>query len=203
MREVRVARCSRPTSRCRRATSSKATEKAGWQNVLRSVTPGSRSSRSSATPAGRDARRRSLELELGVHAAAVIMMVGAGARSKRRPLRRSPNGLRRGNRRSVATGEGRKKGADGVARRPTARTRRNSWRRSARRSRFRRFAIVAGQQPVDIARRAMQATKLQGYDVDARHRGSSMSTRRFVARTLNEGGRGCHSRPRSCSSSTR
>ena len=43
--------------------------------------------------------------------------------------------------------------------------RRNSWRRWGTQIDVATLPIVAGQQPVDIARRAMQAAKLQGYDV--------------------------------------
>ena len=62
--------------------------------------------------------------------------------------------------------------------------------------------IVAGQQPVDIARRALQAAKLQAYDVAAaRHR--RPPARRRCADGRDEGRRaGLRTRPRSCSSST-
>ena len=63
--------------------------------------------------------------------------------------------------------------------------------------------IVAGQQPVEIARRALNAAKLQGYRrADARHR--RPAPRRPGADGRDEGGRrGLRSRTRSCSSSMR
>ena len=66
----------------------------------------------------------------------------------------------------------------------------------------RRCRSSPGQQPVDIARRALQAAKLQGYRrADARHRGPA--ARRSGADGRDEGGRRHRAaRPKSCSSST-
>ena len=62
--------------------------------------------------------------------------------------------------------------------------------------------IVAGQQPVDIAKRAIQSAKLQGYDVVLLDTAGPPPRRRGADGRDEGGRRGFATRPRPCSSST-
>ena len=151
-------RCSRPTSRCRsRAISStQVTEKAVGQEVLRSVTPGQMVVKIRQRRPDRDARRReTAELDLNVNPPAVIMMVGLQGSGKTTTTAKLAKRLTERERKRVLM-------ASLDVARPAAQ---EQLAVLGRQTNVDTLPIVAGQQPVDIAKRALQSAKLQGYDV--------------------------------------
>jgi signal recognition particle subunit SRP54 len=165
MREVRVALLEADVALpVAREFVEKATEKAIGQNVLRSVTPGQQVvkivSDALVEMLGSDA----VELELGVTPPAVIMMVGLQGSGKTTTTAKIAKRLAAGQANFGQAGRERKKVlmASLDVNRPNAQ---EQLATLGTQIEVATLPIVAGQQPVDIARRAMQAAKLQGYDV--------------------------------------
>ncbi|MEO9131970.1 MAG: signal recognition particle protein, partial [Sphingomonas sp.] len=133
----------------------KATEKAIGHQVLRSITPGQQVVKivndALVEMLGSDAA----ELELDVTPPAVIMMVGLQGSGKTTTTAKIAKRL---------TGRERKKVlmASLDVNRPNAQ---EQLATLGTQTEVATLPIVPGQQPVDIARRALQAAKLQGYDV--------------------------------------
>ena len=101
-----------------------------------------------------DARLRPAELRLEVTPPAVIMMVGLQGSGKTTTTAKLAKRL------PSASAEG----PDGLARRRPPGGAGAAWRPWPP-GRVDTLPIVAGQQPVEIAKRALQAAKRQGYDV--------------------------------------
>ncbi|KQO05926.1 signal recognition particle protein [Sphingomonas sp. Leaf242] len=165
MREVRVALLEADVALpVAREFVEKATEKAIGQNVLRSVTPGQQVvkivSDALVEMLGSDA----VELELGVTPPAVIMMVGLQGSGKTTTTAKIAKRLAAGQANFGQAGRERKKVlmASLDVNRPNAQ---EQLATLGTQIDVATLPIVQGQQPVDIARRAMQAAKLQGYDV--------------------------------------
>ena len=156
MREVRVALLEADVALpVARDFVDQATEKAVGQEVLRSVTPGQMVVKivhdQLVETLGADAS----ELNVDVNPPAVVMMVGLQGSGKTTTTAKLAKRL---------TEKGRKKvlmASLDVAR-PAAQEQLAVLGRQAS---VDTLPIVAGQQPVDIARRAIQAAKLQAYDV--------------------------------------
>ncbi|HEU0043543.1 signal recognition particle protein [Sphingomonas sp.] len=160
MREVRIALLEADVALpVARAFVEKATEKAIGQNVLRSVTPGQQVVKivhdALIEMLGADAS----ELELGVTPPAIIMMVGLQGSGKTTTTAKIARRLSGG-----GLGKDRKRVlmASLDVNRPNAQEQLATLGAQVD---VQTLPIVAGQQPVDIARRAMQAAKLQGFDV--------------------------------------
>ncbi|QQV76084.1 signal recognition particle protein [Sphingomonas aliaeris] len=160
MREVRVALLEADVALpVARDFVEKVTEAAVGQNVLRSVTPGQQVVKivndALVEMLGSDAS----ELELGVTPPAVIMMVGLQGSGKTTTTAKIAKRLSAGQ-----GGRERKKVlmASLDVNRPNAQEQLAVLGTQAD---VQTLPIVTGQQPVDIARRAMQAAKLQGFDV--------------------------------------
>ena len=160
MREVRVALLEADVALpVAREFVEKATEKAIGQNVLRSVTPGQQVvkivSDALVEMLGADAS----ELDLGVTPPAIIMMVGLQGSGKTTTTAKIAKRLSAG-----PGGRDRKKVlmASLDVNRPNAQ---EQLATLGTQISVATLPIVTGQQPVDIARRAMQAAKLQGFDV--------------------------------------
>ena len=156
MREVRVALLEADVALpVAREFVDKATELAVGQNVLRSITPGQQVVKivndALVEMLGADAS----ELELGVPPPAVIMMVGLQGSGKTTTTAKIAKRL---------TGRDRKKVlmASLDVNRPNAQ---EQLATLGTQIEVATLPIVPGQQPVDIARRALNAAKLQGYDV--------------------------------------
>ena len=156
MREVRVALLEADVALpVARDFVERATEQAIGQNVLRSVTPGQQVVKivhdALIEMLGADAS----ELELGVTPPAIVMMVGLQGSGKTTTTAKIAKRL---------------KGRDGKkvlmasldVNRPAAQEQLATLGTQVD---VATLPIVAGQQPVDIARRAMSAAKLQAYDV--------------------------------------
>ena len=156
MREVRVALLEADVALpVAREFVDKATEQAIGQNVLRSVTPGQQVVKivhdALVAMLGADAS----ELELNVTPPAIVMMVGLQGSGKTTTTAKIAKRL---------------KGRDGKkvlmasldVNRPNAQ---EQLATLGTQTEVATLPIVAGQQPVEIARRALQAAKLQGYDV--------------------------------------
>ena len=156
MREVRIALLEADVAlSVARDFVEKVTEQAVGQNVLRSVTPGQQ-----VVKIVNDALVEMLgadesELNLGVTPPAVIMMVGLQGSGKTTTTAKIAKRL---------TGRDRKKVlmASLDVNRPNAQ---EQLAVLGEQTEVATLPVVPGQQPVDIARRAMQAAKLQGYDV--------------------------------------
>jgi signal recognition particle subunit SRP54 len=156
MREVRVALLEADVALpVARSFVDKITEQAVGQQVLRSITPGQQ-----VVKIVNDALIEMLgsdtaELELGVTPPAVIMLVGLQGSGKTTTTAKLAR---------LLTGKDRKKVlmASLDVNRPAAQ---EQLAVLGTQIEVATLPIVAGQQPVDIARRAMQAAKLQGYDV--------------------------------------
>ena len=156
MREVRVALLEADVALpVAREFVDKATELAVGQNVLRSITPGQQVVKivndALVEMLGADAS----ELELDVTPPAVIMMVGLQGSGKTTTTAKIAKRL---------TGRDRKKVlmASLDVNRPNAQ---EQLATLGTQIEVATLPIVPGQQPVDIARRALNAAKLQGYDV--------------------------------------
>ena len=156
MREVRVALLEADVALpVARDFVDKATELAVGQNVLRSVTPGQQVVKivndALVEMLGADAA----ELELGVTPPAIIMMVGLQGSGKTTSTAKIALRLakKQGKRVLMASLD---------VNRPNAQEQLAVLGTQAD---VQTLPIVKGQQPVDIARRAVQAAKLQGFDV--------------------------------------
>ena len=160
MREVRIALLEADVALpVARDFVEKVTEQAVGQNVLRSVTPGQQ-----VVKIVNDALIEMLgadesELNLGVTPPAVIMMVGLQGSGKTTTTAKIAKRLSSGQ-----GGRDRKKVlmASLDVNRPNAQ---EQLAVLGEQTEVATLPVVPGQQPVDIARRAMQAAKLQGYDV--------------------------------------
>ena len=160
MREVRVALLEADVALpVAREFVDKATEQAIGQNVLRSITPGQQVVKivhdALVAMLGADAS----ELLLDVTPPAVVMMVGLQGSGKTTTTAKIAKRLSSG-----TGGRDRKKVlmASLDVNRPNAQ---EQLATLGTQGDIATLPIVPGQQPVDIARRAMQAAKLQGYDV--------------------------------------
>ncbi|MBB4153148.1 signal recognition particle subunit SRP54 [Sphingomonas jinjuensis] len=156
MREVRVALLEADVALpVARQFVDRATEAAIGQNVLRSVTPGQQ-----VVKIVNDALVEMLgadesELEIGVTPPAVVMMVGLQGSGKTTTTAKIAKRLTSRDRKKVLM-------ASLDVNRPAAQ---EQLATLGTQIEVATLPIVAGQQPVDIARRAMQAAKLQGFDV--------------------------------------
>ena len=160
MREVRVALLEADVALpVARDFVDKVTEQAIGQNVLRSITPGQQVVKivndALVDMLGADAS----ELLLDVTPPAVVMMVGLQGSGKTTTTAKIAKRLSSG-----AMGRERKKVlmASLDVNRPAAQEQLATLGTQVEVS---TLPIIAGQQPVEIARRALQAAKLQGYDV--------------------------------------
>ena len=160
MREVRVALLEADVALpVARDFVDKVTEQAIGQNVLRSITPGQQVVKivhdALVDMLGADAS----ELLLDVTPPAVVMMVGLQGSDKTTTTAKIAKRLSSG-----AMGRERKKVlmASLDVNRPAAQEQLATLGTQVEVS---TLPIIAGQQPVEIARRALQAAKLQGYDV--------------------------------------
>ena len=160
MREVRVALLEADVALpVARDFVDKVTEQAIGQNVLRSITPGQQVVKivhdALVAMLGADAS----ELLLDVTPPAVVMMVGLQGSGKTTTTAKIAKRLSGG-----AMGRDRKKVlmASLDVNRPAAQEQLATLGTQVEVS---TLPIIPGQQPVEIARRAMQAAKLQGYDV--------------------------------------
>jgi signal recognition particle subunit SRP54 len=156
MREVRVALLEADVALpVARDFVEKATEQAIGQNVLRSVTPGQQ-----VVKIVHDALIAMLgadesELLLDVSPPAVVMMVGLQGSGKTTTTAKIAKRLSGRDRKKVLM-------ASLDVNRPNAQEQLATLGGQVQ---VATLPIIAGQQPVDIARRAMQAAKLQGFDV--------------------------------------
>ena len=156
MREVRIALLEADVALpVARDFIDKVTEKAVGQQVLKSVTPGQQ-----VVKIVNDALVEMLgadesELNVDVTPPAVVMMVGLQGSGKTTTTAKIAKRLTEKNRKKVMM-------ASLDVNRPAAQ---EQLAVLGTQTNVATLPIVAGQQPVDIARRAMQAAKLQGYDV--------------------------------------
>ncbi|QPQ55800.1 signal recognition particle protein [Allosphingosinicella flava] len=156
MREVRIALLEADVALpVARDFIDKVTEKAVGQQVLKSVTPGQQ-----VVKIVNDALVDMLgadesELNVDVTPPAVVMMVGLQGSGKTTTTAKIAKRLSEKNRKKVMM-------ASLDVNRPAAQ---EQLAVLGTQTGVATLPIVAGQQPVDIARRAMQAAKLQGYDV--------------------------------------
>ncbi len=156
MREVRVALLEADVALpVARDFVDQVTEKAVGQEVLRSVTPGQMVVKYVHDALVETLGSETAELDLNVNPPAVIMMVGLQGSGKTTTTAKLAKRLkeREGKRVLMASLD--------VAR-PAAQ---EQLAVLGRQSEVDTLPIVAGQQPVDIAKRALQSAKLQGYDV--------------------------------------
>jgi signal recognition particle subunit SRP54 len=156
MREVRVALLEADVALpVARDFVDQVTEKAVGQEVLRSVTPGQMVVKYVHDALVETLGSETAELELNVTPPAVIMMVGLQGSGKTTTTAKLAKRLaeREGKRILMASLD--------VAR-PAAQA---QLAVLGRQTNVDTLPIVAGQQPVDIAKRALQSAKLQGYDV--------------------------------------
>ncbi|MFT3978559.1 MAG: signal recognition particle receptor subunit alpha, partial [Sphingomonas bacterium] len=159
MREVRIALLEADVALpVARQFVEEATEKAVGQNVLRSVTPGQQ-----VVKIVHDAlidmlggkEPQDAELDLNVAPPAVVMMVGLQGSGKTTTTAKIARRLAGKERKKVLM-------ASLDVNRPAAQ---EQLATLGTQIEVQTLPIVAGQQPVDIARRALQAAKLQGFDV--------------------------------------
>ncbi|MBY8827139.1 signal recognition particle protein [Hephaestia mangrovi] len=155
MREVRVALLEADVALpVAREFTEKVTEQAIGQNVLRSVTPGQQVvkivSDALTEMLGADAS----ELMLDVTPPAVIMMVGLQGSGKTTTTAKIAKRLAKDRKKVMM--------ASLDVNRPAAQEQLATLGTQAE---VATLPIVQGQQPVDIARRALQSAKLQGYDI--------------------------------------
>ena len=165
MREVRVALLEADVALpVARDFVEKATEKAIGQNVLRSVTPGQQvvkivNDALVEMLGGDDAEGATLQLD--VAPPAIVMMVGLQGSGKTTTTAKIARRLSKG---GGMTGEKPRRVlmASLDVNRPAAQEQLATLGTQVE---VATLPIVVGQQPVDIARRAVQAAKLQGFDV--------------------------------------
>jgi signal recognition particle subunit SRP54 len=156
MREVRIALLEADVALpVVREFVDKATEQAIGQNVLRSVTPGQQVIKivndALVEMLGSDA----VDLNVDVTPPAVIMMVGLQGSGKTTTSAKIAKRLTEKNRKKVMM-------ASLDVNRPAAQ---EQLATLGTQTSVATLPIIQGQQPVDIARRALQSAKLQGYDV--------------------------------------
>jgi signal recognition particle subunit SRP54 len=156
MREVRVALLEADVALpVARDFVEQVTEKAVGAEVLRSVTPGQMVVKIVHDALVETLGAETAELELNVAPPAVIMMVGLQGSGKTTTTAKLAKRLTERERKKVLM-------ASLDVARPAAQEQLAVLGRQAN---VETLPIVAGQQPVDIARRALQSAKLQGYDV--------------------------------------
>jgi signal recognition particle subunit SRP54 len=156
MREVRIALLEADVALpVVRAFVDKVTEQAVGQQVLKSVTPGQQVVKivhdALVDMLGADAS----ELDVDVTPPAVVMLVGLQGSGKTTTAAKIAKRLSERNRKKVMM-------ASLDVARPAAQ---EQLRVLGEKASVATLPVVTGQQPVDIARRALQAAKLQGYDV--------------------------------------
>jgi signal recognition particle subunit SRP54 len=156
MREVRVALLEADVALpVARDFVDQVTEKAVGQEVLRSVTPGQMVVKIVHDALVETLGSQTAELDLNVAPPAVIMMVGLQGSGKTTTTAKLAKRLSERERKKVLM-------ASLDVARPAAQEQLAVLGRQAN---VDTLPIVTGQQPVDIARRALNAAKLQGYDV--------------------------------------
>src|SRR6476661_2824755 len=156
MREVRVALLEADVALpVARDFVDKVTEKAVGQEVLRSVTPGQMVVKIVHDALVETLGAETAELDLNVAPPAVIMMVGLQGSGKTTTIAKLAKRLKERERKKVLM-------ASLDVARPAAQEQLAVLGRQAD---VDTLPIVAGQQPVDIAKRALSSAKLQGYDV--------------------------------------
>src|SRR5689334_6573767 len=156
MREVRVALLEADVALpVARDFVEQVTEKAVGQEVLRSVTPGQMVFKYVNDALIETLGAETAELNLNVAPPAVIMMVGLQGSGKTTTTAKLAKRLVERERKKVLM-------ASLDVARPAAQ---EQLAVLGRQTNVDTLPIVAGQQPVDIARRALQSAKLQGYDV--------------------------------------
>jgi signal recognition particle subunit SRP54 len=156
MREVRIALLEADVALpVVRSFVDSVTEKAVGQNVLRSITPGQQVVKivndALVDMLGSD----TVDLELGVTPPAIIMMVGLQGSGKTTTTAKIAKRLTEKDRKKVLM-------ASLDVNRPAAQ---EQLAILGAQISVATLPVVAGQQPVEIARRALNAAKLQGYDV--------------------------------------
>ena len=156
MREVRVALLEADVALpVARDFVEQVTEKAVGQEVLRSVTPGQMVVKYVHDALVETLGSETAELDLNVAPPAVIMMVGLQGSGKTTTTAKLAKRLAERDRKKVLM-------ASLDVARPAAQ---EQLAVLGRQTNVDTLPIVAGQQPVDIAKRAIQSAKLQGYDV--------------------------------------
>src|SRR5947199_3560729 len=156
MREVRVALLEADVALpVARDFVDKVTERAVGQEVLRSVTPGQMVVKIVNDALIETLGSETAELNLNVSPPAVIMMVGLQGSGKTTTTAKLAKRLKERERKKVLM-------ASLDVARPAAQEQLAVLGRQAE---VDTLPVVAGQLPVDIARRALNAAKLQGYDV--------------------------------------
>jgi signal recognition particle subunit SRP54 len=156
MREVRVALLEADVALpVARDFVDKVTEQAVGQEVLRSVTPGQMVVKYVHDALVGTLGSETAELNLNVTPPAVIMMVGLQGSGKTTTTAKLAKRLAERERKKVLM-------ASLDVARPAAQ---EQLAVLGRQTQVDTLPIVAGQQPVDIARRALNSAKLQGYDV--------------------------------------
>ncbi|MET1112588.1 MAG: signal recognition particle protein [Allosphingosinicella sp.] len=156
MREVRIALLEADVALpVVREFVDKATEQAVGQSVLRSVTPGQQVVKIVHDALVEMLGAEASELEIEVTPPAVVMMVGLQGSGKTTSTAKIARRLREKAGKKVMM-------ASLDVARPAAQ---EQLRVLGEKAEVATLPVVAGQQPVDIARRALQAARLQGYDV--------------------------------------
>jgi signal recognition particle subunit SRP54 len=156
MREVRIALLEADVALPDvREFVDKATEQAVGQQVLRSVTPGQQVVKIVHDALVEMLGAEQSELQIGVTPPAVIMMVGLQGSGKTTTTAKLAKRLTEKDRKKVLM-------ASLDVARPAAQEQLAVLGRQAE---VATLPIVPGQQPVEIARRALNAAKLQGYDL--------------------------------------
>jgi signal recognition particle subunit SRP54 len=156
MREVRVALLEADVAlTVARDFVERVTEKAVGQEVLRSVTPGQMVVKYVHDALVETLGAETAELNLNVNPPAIIMMVGLQGSGKTTTTAKLAKRLSERERKRVLM-------ASLDVARPAAQEQLAVLGRQAN---VDTLPVVAGQQPVEIARRALQSAKLQGYDV--------------------------------------
>jgi signal recognition particle subunit SRP54 len=156
MREVRVALLEADVALpVARDFVERVTERAVGQEVLRSVTPGQMVVKIVNDALIETLGAETAELDLNVSPPAVVMMVGLQGSGKTTTTAKLAKRLAERDRKKVLM-------ASLDVARPAAQ---EQLAVLGRQTSVDTLPIVAGQQPVDIARRALNAAKLQGYDV--------------------------------------
>lgn len=156
MREVRIALLEADVALpVVREFIDKVTEQAVGQNVLKSVTPGQQVVKIVNDALTEMLGSETSELLIDVTPPAIIMMVGLQGSGKTTTTAKIAKRLKEKERKKVMM-------ASLDVNRPAAQEQLATLGTQAD---VATLPIVAGQQPVEIARRAMQAAKLQGYDV--------------------------------------
>src|SRR5688572_17038667 len=156
MREVRVALLEADVALpVARDFVDQVTERAVGQDVIRSITPGQMVVKIVNDALIEMLGSETAELHLDVNPPAVIMMVGLQGSGKTTTTAKIAKRLATRERKKVMM-------ASLDVARPAAQ---EQLRVLGEKADVATLPIVVGQQPVDIARRALQAAKLQGYDV--------------------------------------